>query len=184
MFAPERVGPEFVNLYSLTSSPWLPSFPVSPNRRSFRIGSRSFHSAGVKQMYWWISIPSGYRRKELVKCNMRAPDLLRRANSRNHHVLPHAVQENGTTLIGVALENRHNVDKAFEFIEPKNASEVGVLCYFRGHLSAQLQRLCSSLFVFVVLPRNIPSTMISPALPGWEVRRKQIHALAALFAFE
>jgi hypothetical protein len=35
--------------YSLASSPWFPSGPVSPKILSFRIGSRPFQNASAKQ---------------------------------------------------------------------------------------------------------------------------------------
>ena len=36
--------------YSFASSPWFPSFPVSPKMRSFRMGSRPFQNASAKHM--------------------------------------------------------------------------------------------------------------------------------------
>ena len=35
--------------YSFASSPWLPSGPVRPKIRSFRIGSRPFQNASARQ---------------------------------------------------------------------------------------------------------------------------------------
>ena len=41
-------NPSRYHQYSLTSSPWLPSGPVSPKARSLRIGSRPFHNASAR----------------------------------------------------------------------------------------------------------------------------------------
>jgi hypothetical protein len=43
------------NQYSFASSPWFPSGPERPKRRSFRIGSRPFQNAGARQIRPWRS---------------------------------------------------------------------------------------------------------------------------------
>ena len=45
--------------YSLASSPWLPSGPVRPKIRSFRIGSRPFQKAKARHSHWrWSQMPA------------------------------------------------------------------------------------------------------------------------------
>ena len=58
--------PSRYHQYSLASSPWLPSGPVSPNIRSLRIGSLPFHRASPRQSSWRMSempaMPSSFHR--------------------------------------------------------------------------------------------------------------------------
>jgi hypothetical protein len=61
-----------------------------------------------------------------VRCH-RASSLVESASARGDHVPPCAAQQQRTILIGVALKNRHYVNKALKRLECKNRGNLGLL---------------------------------------------------------